>query len=67
MCSLEFSIQPDGVCRLNPDLARRVAQLAQEQVGLLRLKRLDRVDVRRTTGRHVARERSRDENDSDRS
>ena len=24
----DFSIQPDGVCRLNPELARRVAQLA---------------------------------------
>ena len=28
----DFSIQPDGVCRLNPELARRVAQLAHEQV-----------------------------------
>lgn len=27
----DFAIQPDGVCRLNPELARRVAQLAQEQ------------------------------------
>jgi CRISPR-associated protein Cas1 len=24
----DFPIQPDGVCRLNPELARRVAQLA---------------------------------------
>jgi CRISP-associated protein Cas1 len=24
----DFSIQPDGVCRLNPELARRVAQVA---------------------------------------
>jgi hypothetical protein len=24
----DFSIQPDGVCRSNPQLARRVAQLA---------------------------------------
>jgi CRISPR/Cas system-associated endonuclease Cas1 len=24
----DFAIQPDGVCRLNPELARRVAQLA---------------------------------------
>lgn len=28
----DFSIQPDGVCRLNPELARRVVQLAHEQV-----------------------------------
>jgi CRISPR-associated protein Cas1 len=27
----DFLIQPDGVCRLNPELARRVAQLAAEQ------------------------------------
>jgi CRISPR-associated protein Cas1 len=27
----DFSIQPDGVCRLNPELARRVAQLAMER------------------------------------
>jgi CRISPR-associated protein Cas1 len=26
----DFSLQPDGVCRLNPELARRVAQLALE-------------------------------------
>jgi hypothetical protein len=26
----DFSIQPDGVCRLNPELARRVAQVASE-------------------------------------
>jgi CRISPR-associated protein Cas1 len=26
----DFSIQPDGVCRLNPGLARRVTQLAME-------------------------------------
>jgi CRISP-associated protein Cas1 len=26
----DFSIQPDGVCRLNPELARRVTQLALE-------------------------------------
>jgi CRISPR-associated protein Cas1 len=26
----DFSIQPDGVCRLNPELARRVAQLTME-------------------------------------
>jgi CRISPR-associated protein Cas1 len=26
----DFSIQPDGVCRLNPELARRVTQLASE-------------------------------------
>jgi CRISPR-associated protein Cas1 len=28
----DFSIQPDGVCRLNPELARRIAQLAQQQL-----------------------------------
>ena len=27
----DFAIQPDGVCKLNPELARRVTQLAQEQ------------------------------------
>jgi CRISPR/Cas system-associated endonuclease Cas1 len=27
----DFVIQPDGVCRLNPELARRVAQLALER------------------------------------
>ena len=26
----DFSVQDDGVCRLNPELARRVAQLALE-------------------------------------
>jgi CRISPR-associated protein Cas1 len=26
----DFSIQRDGVCRMNPELARRVAQLALE-------------------------------------
>ena len=30
----DFSIQPDGVCRLNPELARRVAQLGIERVGI---------------------------------
>ena len=29
----DFSIQPDGVCRLNPELARRVAQLAATYLG----------------------------------
>lgn len=29
----DFSIQQDGVCRLNPELARRVAQLALEDYG----------------------------------
>ena len=29
----DFSIQPDGVCRLNPELARRVAQSALTLVG----------------------------------
>ena len=28
----DFSIQSDGVCRLNPELARRVAQLVEEHV-----------------------------------
>lgn len=28
----DFSIQHDGVCRLNPELARRVAQLAMEEI-----------------------------------
>jgi CRISPR/Cas system-associated endonuclease Cas1 len=28
----DFSIQHDGVCRMNPELARRVAQLALEQI-----------------------------------
>jgi CRISPR-associated protein Cas1 len=27
----DFSIQQDGVCRMNPELARRVAQLALER------------------------------------
>jgi hypothetical protein len=27
----DFSIQHDGVCRLHPELARRVAQLALER------------------------------------
>lgn len=30
----DFSIQPDGVCRMNPELARRVAQLALERCGI---------------------------------
>jgi CRISPR-associated protein Cas1 len=29
----DFSIQPDGVCRLNPELARRIAQLSMDYVG----------------------------------
>lgn len=33
----DFSIQPDGVCRLNPELARRVVQLAQGQVRVTQL------------------------------
>lgn len=28
----DFAIQPDGVCRLNPELARRVSQIAHEHV-----------------------------------
>jgi len=31
----DFSIQPDGVCRLNPELARRIAQSAATQVSLV--------------------------------
>ena len=27
----DFSIQHDGICRMNPELARRVAQLALER------------------------------------
>jgi CRISP-associated protein Cas1 len=30
----DFSIQQDGVCRMNPELARRVAQLALERCGI---------------------------------
>ena len=30
----DFSIQHDGACRLNPELARRVAQLACEKLNL---------------------------------
>jgi CRISPR-associated protein Cas1 len=30
----DFSIQHDGVCRMNPELARRVAQLALERCGV---------------------------------
>ena len=30
----DFSVQDDGVCRLNPELARRVAQLALESFYL---------------------------------
>ena len=29
----DFSIQHDGVCRMNPELARRVAQLALESLS----------------------------------
>jgi CRISPR/Cas system-associated endonuclease Cas1 len=29
----DFSLQPDGVFRLNPELARRVAQLATEKLS----------------------------------
>lgn len=29
----DFSIQHDGVCRLNPELARRVAQLAIDRTN----------------------------------
>jgi CRISP-associated protein Cas1 len=29
----DFSIQPDGVCRLNPELARRVVQTAGEDLA----------------------------------
>ena len=30
----DFSIQHDGVCRMNPEIARRVAQLALERCGV---------------------------------
>ena len=30
----DFSIQPDGVCRLNPEFARRVAQSAVEHLAI---------------------------------
>jgi CRISPR-associated protein Cas1 len=30
-CGADFSIQTDGVCRMNPELARRVAQLVMER------------------------------------
>jgi CRISP-associated protein Cas1 len=30
----DFSIQHDGACRMNPELARRVAQLALERCGV---------------------------------
>lgn len=33
----DFSIQRDGVCRLNPELARRLAQLAIDHCGTLEL------------------------------
>jgi CRISP-associated protein Cas1 len=29
----DFSIQPDGVCRLNPELARHVAQVAVQNLA----------------------------------
>jgi hypothetical protein len=29
----DFSIQHDGVCRMNPELARRVAQLSLEHLS----------------------------------
>jgi len=32
----DFSIQPDGVCGLNPELARRVAQLSLELCDVMR-------------------------------
>jgi CRISPR-associated protein Cas1 len=31
----DFSIQHDGVCRMNPELARRVTQLALERCGVI--------------------------------
>jgi CRISPR-associated protein Cas1 len=31
----DFSIQPDGVCRLNPELARRIAQSSMEHIRQL--------------------------------
>ncbi|MFN0303065.1 MAG: CRISPR-associated endonuclease Cas1 [Burkholderiales bacterium] len=45
----DFSIQRDGVCRLNPELARRVAQLAMEYCEILELpKRSSRYQRRRS-------------------
>jgi CRISPR-associated protein Cas1 len=45
----DFSIQNDGVCRLNPELARRVAQLAMEHCETLELpKRVCRYQRRRS-------------------
>jgi CRISPR/Cas system-associated endonuclease Cas1 len=32
----DFFVQPDGVCRLNPQLARQVAQRAEQQVRGMR-------------------------------
>lgn len=32
-CRADFSIQHDGTCRLNPELARRVAQLAVDYIS----------------------------------
>ena len=32
----DFAIQDDGVCRMNPELARRVAQLALKRCELSR-------------------------------
>lgn len=37
----DFSLQADGVCRLNPELARRVAQLAMEQCAATEVERAD--------------------------
>ncbi len=34
----DFSIQPDGACRLNPELARRVAQLVLQQCEFPRIR-----------------------------
>jgi hypothetical protein len=31
----DFSLESDSVCRLNPELARRVAQLAMQQAGVV--------------------------------
>jgi len=36
LAGADFSIQPDGVCRLNPELARRVAHLVMERCAASR-------------------------------
>jgi hypothetical protein len=43
----DFSIQHDGVCRMNPELARRVAQLALEHRRAVQTRAKSRVRDRR--------------------